>query len=144
MNTQDTMQLPSLSVRTKMLGLTPSIKEGMLRASAPRPTHTRAKSLTTDVPLPPSKDATLKLPSFLRKTKSSTALRPTAVEEAQKGGGVFRSLGRSTGAARGEGEDPMWWAVRIRSARCVGARETELSVKEVGRLRGRLRGEQPG
>lgn len=98
----------------------------------------------------------------VRKTKSSQSLRASAASatvaalglgdqprrpshsRATSGSGLFRSLGRSSGKERSEeggegaGEDATFWAVRIRSAG-VGV----LEVKEVGRLRGRLRAEAP-
>lgn len=95
----------------------------------------------------------------VRKTKSNQSLRASAASAtvANSGGerrpshsrtssatSIFRSLGRSSGNKTSDemdaaaGEDATWWAVRIRSAG-VGV----LEVKEVGKLRGRLRAEAP-
>ncbi|KAM0747108.1 hypothetical protein T439DRAFT_329352 [Meredithblackwellia eburnea MCA 4105] len=100
---------------------------------------------------------------FLRKTKSQTSLkssnnnvpstapvRPTH-SRTTSATSLFRSLGRSSSGnlaatavnsavANGNPseEDATWWAVRIRSTR-----SEQLVVKEVGRLRGRLRSESP-
>lgn len=99
---------------------------------------------------------------FLKKVKSSNSLRSgevesTASQAPRKQGHmrtssatsiILKSFGRSSGkdvagvvAAGGgasDGEDATWWAVRIRTTSCAA-----LEVKEVGRLRGRLRGEAP-
>jgi hypothetical protein len=61
---------------------------------------------------------------------------------------LLKSLGKSAGAAfafKGavQVEDAMWWAVRLRSSRCVGVKTADLGIEEVGRLRGRLRTEVP-
>lgn len=93
----------------------------------------------------------------VRKTKSSQSLRASAASatvaverpshsRTPSATSLFRSLGRSTPSPipsspsgnPGE-EDATFWAARIRSA-SVGV----LEVKEMGRLRGRLRSEQPG
>lgn len=142
------MQLPSRSVREKMMGVSLSLKEQMLTStttSPSRPGHSRGVSLNASVgpvsasnlPLLGSAQAKPdKSRPFLRKSKSSTSL---AV------GGLLRSLGRSSGATAatasagfGAEEDATWWAVRVRSTSCAA-----LEVKEVGRLRGRLRAEAP-
>lgn len=92
----------------------------------------------------------------VRKTKSNQSLRASAASatvandrrpshsRTPSATSIFRSLGRSSGNKTSDemdmaaGEDATWWAVRIRSAG-VGV----LEVKEVGRLRGRLRAEAP-
>ncbi|KAL8280110.1 hypothetical protein RQP46_007440 [Phenoliferia psychrophenolica] len=156
----DTMQLPSTSVRQKMAGLPTSMKEQMLlsktSSAASRPLHMRGNSLaastsaSTSSPSSPAAAPSSKKEKphpLLRKTKSSNSVasvRPTH-NRTTSATGLLRSLGRSSGAAVagavggsvGE-EDATWWAVRIRSTGCEA-----LEVKEVGRLRGRLRTEDP-
>lgn len=103
--------------------------------------------------------------TFLRKTKSNQSLRNStnsSTDPALKSSHgrtpssttassiLFRSFGKSGGAAigaearreasgNGEGEEPSWWAERIGQTSCA-----DLAVKELGRLRGRLRNEAPG
>lgn len=111
--------------------------------------------------------------SFLRKAKSNSSLRSQNLHDAaaivpstptSSGGGrrarskshwrtassssMFRSLGKSSGAGVGAtvsdmvgdaaAEGPAFWASRLRT----GTIET-LRVKELGRLRGRVRNESP-
>jgi hypothetical protein len=132
-----------------------------------RSTHQRGRSLNVEASIPvqrapQSKKEGVKS-AFLRKTKSSVSLRATSsasassvLEPPRRPGHtrtssatsvILRSLGRSSGtavtkeqaAAGGEAaEDATWWAVRVRSSNCKS-----LEVKEVGRLRGRLRNEAP-
>ncbi|GAA5896035.1 uncharacterized protein JCM6883_001693 [Sporobolomyces salmoneus] len=105
--------------------------------------------------------------TFLRKTKSNQSLRnstnspattgTTSTSESLKTSHsrapsatsiLLRSFGKSGGTAvsaelRKDGtadmEEPAWWAERLGSAGC-----SQLSVKELGKLRGRLRNEAPG
>ncbi|GAA6015639.1 hypothetical protein JCM11491_007180 [Sporobolomyces phaffii] len=177
----DTMELPDRTVRAKMQGLAFPLKEEMLRSAAPsslstaasRPGHHRGRSFQFS-DLPPSattsassstKGSSGFKSTFLRKTKSNTALRnstnsPSANSDPAKGSHsrttsastasiLLRSLGRSSGGATAaevtrrdgptEGDDPAWWAERLGRTLC-----SQLSVKELGRLRGRLRNEAPG
>ncbi|GAA5914749.1 hypothetical protein JCM5296_003855 [Sporobolomyces johnsonii] len=102
--------------------------------------------------------------TFLRKTKSNQSFRnsqnrspsvdsskprrPSHSRTASATSILFRSFGKSSGAAVAaemgrkdggvDGEDAVWWAVRLRSTKCA-----VLEVKELGRLRGRLRNEAP-
>ncbi|GAA5980792.1 hypothetical protein JCM11641_002653 [Rhodosporidiobolus odoratus] len=109
--------------------------------------------------------------AFLRKSKSNNTLREEAAKEAASAlsvstsasGGetkgrprshsrtasaasaIFRSFGKSSGAGAAaavasaiDTEDATYWAVRLRSTKC-----SSLDVKELGRLRGRLRTEAP-
>ncbi|GAA5872921.1 hypothetical protein JCM3774_004877 [Rhodotorula dairenensis] len=110
--------------------------------------------------------------SFLRKAKSNSSLRSQNAHDsattaavstlvavpsgrtrsksrsrATSTSSVFRGLGKSSGAGAGavssdlagsEGEGPTYWASRLRT----GTIDT-LQVKELGRLRGRLRNESP-
>ncbi|KAI5481888.1 hypothetical protein MNV49_000165 [Pseudohyphozyma bogoriensis] len=164
----DTMQLPSQAVRTKMLSVTLKVKEDMLASStiSARPSHSRSHSqgninLSASVgpgampPLdgPVSKKERSSKP-FLRKTKSSSSLKGKVEDirppsrsghtRTASASSLFKSFGRSSGAsaAAGEGEwekeDASWWAVMMRTSK-----NESLDVKEVGRLRGRLRGETP-
>ncbi|KDE04696.1 hypothetical protein MVLG_04919 [Microbotryum lychnidis-dioicae p1A1 Lamole] len=194
----DTMQLPSRSVRTKMLGLALPLKEEMLRAShLPSPTpsshltsspagpfvsaqgarpngahHQRGLSLNNASDSPPIIPATTKKESsfksvVLRKSKSNSSLRAAAslpVTSSKKRDGsathsrtssatsiILRSFGKSSGkdvalSASGpwtksavEGEDAVWWAVRMRSSS-----SSALEVCEIARMRRRLRNEAPG
>lgn len=129
-----------------------------------RPNHQRGRSFNFSE-LPPSatttaSNSTKKEPSgiksaFLRKTKSNQSLRNSANSNAGTPSSshtrapsatsiLFRSFGKSGGGAvqaevgRNEGEEAEWWAARLRSTDC-----SELDVKELGRLRGRLRNETP-
>ncbi|ORY84625.1 hypothetical protein BCR35DRAFT_302919 [Leucosporidium creatinivorum] len=103
------------------LGVRKTKSSQSLRASAASATVSSSSPATTDQPRRPSHS----------RTPSASSL--------------FRSLGRSTPnptaspSSSSDEEDATFWAVRIRSA-SVGV----LEVKEVGRLRGRLRSEQPG
>lgn len=151
--------------------LTTDVKERMLLTAAfsspSRPTHTRGRSLNTtpyDTPSSPTKSLS-KFTSFLRKSKSSASLA-AEFEENEDGSEVpatstrrshsrsrsatliLKSLGKAAGAALVfkapvQVEDAMWWAVRLRSARCVGVKVADLQIKEVKRLRGILRTEPP-
>ncbi|GAA5929946.1 uncharacterized protein JCM15063_004674 [Sporobolomyces koalae] len=131
-----------------------------------RPRHQRGKSFTSS-DFPPSNIAVSATGStkkesgfkstFLRKTKSNQSLRASTSNgvsaDASKSSHsrntsaasiLFRSFGKSAGAAVSkegpiEGEDAAWWAENLRSLPC-----SQLSVKELGRLRGRLRNEAPG
>lgn len=153
------MQLPSHSVRQKMADLPTSMKQQMLSAKpASSLSHSRGAS-QSPAPLPNLSASTNvkkeKSRPFLRKTKSSSnlavaaAAAPARPTHARTGSAtsLLRSLGRSTGAGAASSvsgggsvgeEDATWWAVRIRSTGCEA-----LEVKEVGRLRGRLRNEPP-
>lgn len=191
---QDTMQLPDLTVRSKMLGLALPLKEEMLRSAAAsssttsptlrtsaRPTHSRGRSLNIEANNVPIQRAPVPIDtgdkkdsdhgsvraSFLRKAKSTNSLRAASATQSRSGTSIkqakrpshsratsasslFRSIGRATGSSSSsyaatrereqsiDDEDATYWAVRIRSAGCA-----VLEVKEVGRLRGRLRAEPP-
>ncbi|GAA5908120.1 hypothetical protein JCM8208_003695 [Rhodotorula glutinis] len=91
------------------------------------------------------KDVALAVARPSSRTRSHSHSRSTS--GASIGGGLFRSLGRSGGAAAvgqqigggmQEGDDALYWAARLRSATCA-----ELEAKELGRLRARLRNEAP-
>jgi len=134
-------------------------------SSTTRPHHQRGRSFNFSE-LPPSATTTASnstkkessgfKSTFLRKTKSNQSLRNstnTTTSDASKSSHsrapsatsiLFRSFGKSGGGAvqaevgRNEGEEAEWWAQRLRSMSC-----SELDVKELGRLRGRLRNETP-
>lgn len=109
--------------------------------------------------------------SFLRKAKSNSSLRAQNVHDsatattstpvasrvrarsrshsrAASTSSVFRGFGKSSGAGSAgavpsdsagcEGEGPAYWASRLRAGTI-----TTLQVRELGRLRGRLRNESP-
>ncbi|GAA5952099.1 hypothetical protein JCM21900_006250 [Sporobolomyces salmonicolor] len=79
---------------------------------------------------------------------SSKPRRPSHSRTASATSILLRSFGKSSGAAvaaevgrkdgGADGEDAVWWAVRLRSTKCA-----VLEVKEMGKLRGRLRNEAP-
>ncbi|GAA5948889.1 hypothetical protein JCM3765_003942 [Sporobolomyces pararoseus] len=167
------MQGLAFPLKEEMLRSASNPSPSLSSSTSSRPRHQRGRSFNFS-DLPPSattsassstkKESGFKS-TFLRKTKSNQSLRnsinspstSTSTTDPLKSSHsrapsatsiLFRSFGKSGGSAIAadlrrdgnvEGEDAGWWAERLGSAAC-----SQLSVKELGRLRGRLRNEAPG
>ncbi|GAA6059961.1 hypothetical protein JCM10212_001310 [Sporobolomyces blumeae] len=141
-------------------------------SASTRSSHQRGRSLNLSAshgsgappPVPAKKDSSTGFKStFLRKTKSNQSLRnstnarstsadpsrPSHSRTTSTASSILKSFGKSSGAGAGasadmsrygsvDGEDAPWWANRLQTMSCAA-----LDVKEMGRLRGRLRNEAP-
>jgi hypothetical protein len=167
------MQGLAFPLKEEMLRSASNPAASLSSSTNSRPRHQRGRSFnfsdlppaaTTSASNSTKKESGFKS-TFLRKTKSNQSLRnssnsasistsPTDPLKSSHSRApsatsiLFRSFGKSGGGAVAadlrrdgyvEGEDAAWWAERLGSVACA-----QLSVKELGRLRGRLRNEAPG